>query len=86
MMGNKGFRYSFTIPELGFFLFGKKKCPKCGGKLVKKKSYDIRTDLFHTSGVDPVYAPGSEVKQYSYSYHCEKCEFKSTLSELANKK
>ena len=85
-MENKGFSYSFTFPELVFFLFGKKKCPKCGCNLVKKKSYEIRTDLFHEDSAGTIFKPDSEVKQYSYSYHCEKCGFKSTLSELAKKK
>jgi len=84
-MQNKGFRYSFTLPELGFFLFGKKKCPQCGCKLVKKKDFEIRTDLFYKEG-DSIFHPDSEVKVYSYSYHCEKCDFQSTLSDLARKK
>ena len=82
-MDNKGFRYSFTFSELAYFLFGKKKCPKCGGKLVKSKDYEIRTDLFHEDSADPIFKPDSEVKQYSYNFQCEKCGFKSTLSELA---
>lgn len=84
-MQNKGVSYSFTLPELGFFLFGKKKCPKCGDKLVRKKDFEIRTDLFHEDSVDPIFHPDSEVKVYSYTYHCEKCNFQSTLSDLAKK-
>ncbi len=85
-MENTGFRYSFTFPELKFFLFGKKICPKCGGRLAKYKSCDMRTDLFHTDGADPIFKPDSKVKQYSYVYYCKKCDFESTLSELVKKK
>ena len=85
-MENKGFRYSFTLPELAFFLFGKKDCPKCGQKLVKKKNFETRTDLFHEDSVDPIFKPDSEVKQYSFDYHCENCGFQTTLSDLAKKK
>ena len=84
-MENKGFRYSFTLPELRFFLFSKKKCPKCGCKLSKKKSFEIRKDLFHEDSVDPFFKPDSNVKYYSYIFYCEKCEFQSTLSELVKK-
>lgn len=85
-MENKGFSYSFTFQELTFFLFGKKVCPHCGRKLVKKKSFEIKEDLFHTDGADSIFHPGQEVKQYSFDYHCEKCGFQTTLSELVNKK
>lgn len=85
-MENKGFRYSFTLPELSFFLFGKKICPQCGCKLVKEKEYEIRTDLFHEDGSDPIFKPDSKVKQYSYNYYCKKCKFKSSLSALAKRK
>ena len=37
----QAFRYDFTMKELIYFLFGKKTCPKCNGKLNKSKSYEI---------------------------------------------
>lgn len=85
-MENKGFRYSFSFPELRFFLFGKKTCPKCGCKLIKKKNFEIKTNLFYEDSADSIFHPDSEVKQYSYSYYCEKCNFERTLSDFANKK
>ncbi|MBE6153630.1 MAG: hypothetical protein E7166_05350 [Firmicutes bacterium] len=83
-MENKGFNYSFTLPELSYFLFGNKKCPKCGGKLVRTKKFETRTDMFHRTRVDSIFHPGQMVKCYNYVYNCKNCGFKNSLSNLAN--
>ena len=31
----KSFRYEFTMEELKYYLFNKKKCPKCQNKMIK---------------------------------------------------
>lgn len=31
------FRYEFSMKEFFYFHFGKKKCPKCGGMMDKKR-------------------------------------------------
>ena len=81
---NKGFSYSFTLAELGYFLFGNKKCPKCGSKLVRTKNFEIRTDRFHKSWGDSIFHPGQKVKCYAYFYNCNNCGLKDSLSNLAN--
>lgn len=85
-MKNTGFKYEFTLGELLFLIFGKKTCPNCGNKLIKKKDYTIRTDLFHTEGADSIFKPDSEVKQYSFNYVCNTCKFSSSLAEMAKGK
>lgn len=81
---NKGFSYSFTLSELSYFLFGNKKCPKCGCKLIRIKNFEIRTDMFYENGPDSIFHPGQAVKCYNYFYNCNNCGFESSLSNLAN--
>ena len=79
------FRYDFTMRELGYFLFAKKVCPRCSGKLKKEKSFEIvpcsqfSTKSHRISGT-------RKVKHYFYSYTCTTCGLSFPLSELANKK
>lgn len=54
-MGIKAFRYDFTMKELSYYLFSKKKCPNCGNKMVKNKGYEmIDGSIFKTNSV-PLY-------------------------------
>lgn len=85
-MKNKAFRYEFSGKELSYFMFKKKKCPKCGGKMIKNKCSKIVDGKIFDSPLTPLYISGrSEVKQYYYSFTCEKCGAEYTLSELAKK-
>ena len=52
-MKHDGFRYDFTGKELLYFLFGKKICPKCPGKLVKSKGYEtVEGSVFNSKTAD----------------------------------
>ena len=82
----QAFRYDFTMKELIYFLFGKKTCPKCNGKLNKSKSYEIVDGKKFNSNSVPLYIQKSEVKHYLYTFTCEQCGTSYTLQELAEKK
>lgn len=80
----QSFRYDFTLKELLYFLFGKKVCPKCEGRLEKEKCCEtVDGSIFNTNDV-PLYIQGRRIKHYFYRYTCKKCDEKFTLSELAN--
>lgn len=76
----QGFQYSFTIKELFYFLFGKKNYPKCGGKLVRKKDYEIVKGVDLNSKSDPFFWSQINVKRYIYLYTCQQCGFRHTVS------
>ena len=76
-------RMDFTPKELKYFLFAKKICPRCGGKLSRSKEYRTRYGWeFHESR-DPVFSDNAKVKYYSYYFTCTDCGRKFSLSELA---
>lgn len=78
-----GFRYEFSVNELFYFLFKKKKCPKCGETMLKNKCAEtVDGAKFNTMSV-PLYIQGREIKSYYYSFTCEKCGSEYTLTELA---
>lgn len=79
----KSFRYEFTLKELFYFLFSKKKCPNCGNKMIKNKGYEIVDGtIFNTNSV-PLYIQGrQEVKYYHYLFNCSKCGSQYKLKEL----
>ncbi len=82
-MGEKhdAFRYDFTMREFFYFLFAKKKCPKCGGIMDKKKEHEtVKGTNFSQRSV--VYK-NSQVKHYIYSFNCKECGSQYTLKELA---
>lgn len=78
------FRYDFTMRELFYFLFSKKKCPKCGTIMEKKKDYEIvkGTNFSQRSVVNQ----NSKVKHYLYRFTCKQCGAQYTLEELANRR
>jgi len=81
----KSFRYEFAINELFYFLFGKKKCPKCGNKMKKSKVCEmVDGSKFNTNSV-PLYIKAREVKYYQYVFNCAKCGTQYTLKELVGK-
>lgn len=82
-MAIQSFTYDFTAKELTYFIFKKKKCPKCGCQLKKHKCCEIVDgSIFDTNSV-PLYIQGSQVKRYFYSYTCIGCGTEFTLSELS---
>lgn len=82
-MEHDGFRYDFTGKELSYFLFGKKVCPKCKGKLIKSKGYETVEGAKFNSRSSAFFVSNTNVKHYLYFYNCEKCNAEYTLSELA---
>lgn len=79
----KGFRYEFSGNELFYFLFKKKVCPKCGGKMTKNKYAETVDGVkFNTASI-PLYIRGREIKSYYYLFTCEKCGTSFTLKELS---
>ncbi len=83
-MKNQAFRYDFTPKELQYFLFRKKKCPRCNGKLIKHKSFELADGNQFVSRRGYFLPENAEVKHYFYFYDCEKCSCRFTLQELAN--
>ena len=76
------FYYSFSPKELRYFLFGKKTCPRCGGKLQRHKEHE--TVYGWLPGHDDVERIDSrKVKHHFYTYSCERCRAAFTLAELA---
>lgn len=80
------FCYDFSSKEFRYFLFGKKICPKCGGRLQKQKCHELkRGSDFNSRSVD-TFVPQAKVKHYFYVYICEKCGAEYSLTELAENK
>lgn len=82
-MKHQAVRYDFTMRELGYFLFGKKKCPKCGGKLEKTKIYETRQGSEFNSKRGTFLAQNATVKHYLYIFNCQQCNSQFSLQELA---
>jgi len=84
MMRAKGFQYAFTAKELAYFLFSRRSCPDCGGRMDRRRAFSTETsnDLFD---IDGLFASSAEVKAYYYVYACPSCHRRYTLSELVNR-
>lgn len=82
-MVKDGFRYEFTPSELAYYLFKKKNCPHCGGKMEKKKDFEFVSGRELNRKTDPFYTSEARVKRYFYSYCCVKCGSTFKLSELS---
>ena len=85
-MKHQAVRMDFTPRELKYFLFAKKVCPRCGGKLIKSKEYETRYGWEFYERTEPILADNARVKYYSYYFTCEDCGKKYPLSELASAK
>ena len=77
------FRYDFTARELAYFLFRKKTCPHCGGRMEKEKCFDFVDGSEFTSDSVPLYIEGRQVKHYYYRYICHQCGADFLLTDLA---
>lgn len=79
------FYYSFKPRELKYFLFGKKRCPRCGGKLTRSKgSFTTKGALPNTinTSSDFNFIDTAKVKYYYYIYTCQECQSQYSLEEL----
>ena len=79
--------YSFTPREFRYFLFGKKICPSCGGKLQRQKQFfSPRGALPKTfRQVDIYFINTEKVKYYYYTYACLRCGQVYPLRDLAER-
>lgn len=84
-MGHDAFLYDFTGKELAYFLFKKKMCPKCNGKLIKGKGYETVDGYVFNNKTESFYVPNAKVKHYLYFFTCQNCGTQFTLSELSNR-
>ena len=82
----KGFQYDFTPREFFYFLFKKKVCPACGGKMLKQKEYEVVLGSELNTRTDPIFIPNAKVKHYYYKYKCSSCNQEFPLKDLAQKK
>ena len=76
------FVYQFTAKEFFYLLFKKKICPKCGGKMTKQRCSEIVDGARFDSASAPLYTKRPDVKHYYYTFTCEDCSAKFTLTDL----
>ena len=81
-MSSQGVHWEFSIPEMKYLLFGRKKCPVCGAPLVKKKNEEIVSGRDVNNPKDPMFFPGAKVRHFSYTFICESCKREFLLKEL----
>lgn len=86
-MDKRPFNYTFTPKELAYYLFRKKVCPLCGGKMEKSKTCTIKEgrELQPEYGVK-YYMDNEPVRDYKIFYTCPSCRRTFSLSELAARK
>lgn len=84
-MEHQAFRYDFTWRELRYFCFSKKICPRCNGKMNKRKGFETAEGAKFNSKADPFFASNAKVKHYIYFFICQDCGRQYTLAELAKK-
>ena len=85
-MKHDAFQYQFTPRELKYFLFSKKTCPRCGGRMDQSKGYETRTGAELNSHTNDFFVPNANVKKYMYFYTCQECGTRYSLKELAGGK
>lgn len=76
------FVYQFSAKEFSYLLFKKKTCPNCGGKLTKQKCSEIVDGAQFDSASAPLYTKRPGVKHYYYTFTCENCGAKFSLTDL----
>lgn len=82
-MKHDAFRYDFTYKELIYFLFKKKRCPKCNCQLTKSKVYETVDGSAFNGKSEAFFIPHAKVKHYLYLFTCSNCGTQFTLSELS---
>ncbi len=75
-----------TASEVKYLMFDKKKCPRCGAKMNKRKESEIVSGSEINTKSSPMFLDDAVVRKYTYVFECSKCASKFTLSELANRK
>lgn len=82
-MGHEAFQYEFTYRELFYFLFRKKVCPNCGGKLSKTKDYEIVEGYLLNNSHNAFFVPNAKVKCYRHIFLCSNCKVAYPITDLA---
>lgn len=83
MVSNGAFRYEFTGKELVYFLFKKKMCPHCGGKLSKTKNYETVEGRKLNNTQEAFFVSNARVRRYQHLFSCPSCKTVYPISELA---
>lgn len=83
-MKYQAFRMDFTPRELFYFLFKKKRCPFCGGRLRRAREFETRYGREFLEKREPFLANSVRVKYYFYTFTCEECGHKYSLHDLAD--
>ena len=85
-MKHQAIRIDFTPRELWYFLFRKKICPRCGGRLEKHKKWETRLGSEFASSGEEFLAGNMKVKYGSYFFCCPSCGGRYSLTRLAEGK
>ena len=75
-----------TVPEWMAGLEEETACPVCGGRLEKRKDFEMRPGTELNSKADPIFVPDAEIRKYRYFFCCRKCSREFPLKELAERK
>ena len=79
-MKHYSFSYDFTFKVLQYLLFKKKICPKCNGKLIKRKGFETVRGSELNSNTEAFFVPSAKVKHYLYFFACEDCGSEFSLN------
>lgn len=81
--GYTAFCYNLSPRELRYLVFGKKACPRCGGKLARRKGHTTLRDHMPHEKDEPRRINARKVKLYHFTYVCPRCGAEFPLSRLA---
>ena len=79
---HQGFQYDFSFAELIYIIFKQKECPKCGGKLIKRKHSETVLGAELNSKADPMFVPNAKIKHFKYTFLCLNCGREFNIDEL----
>lgn len=79
----KAFVMTLTGKELSYLLFKKKTCPRCGGKMMRKRCSEIVDGAKFDSPSAPLYTKRHEVRHDYYIFTCKDCNANFALTDLA---
>lgn len=82
-MKHDDLQYEFTIKELTYYLFKKKICPQCSGKMIKGKYYETVDGHALNNAHEAFFAANARVKRYHHIFTCPNCKAVYPISELA---
>ena len=83
-MKQDAFRYTLSPKEMQYLLFKKKVCPICGNAMTRRKDYVIIKGSELTQESYSFFRQDANVKDYKFSYYCDRCNKQYPLEVLAN--